>query len=350
MDRSFGRLLVAGSILLFAPPFVAPLAAQIEARMKPIPVILSTDVGNEIDDQWAIAYLFTSPAFHVVGAISALAPSLPDPSAHASYFLLRDEVENRLGLRLHAPLLEGASTPLTDRNTPQPSKGSQFLITASRSFNADRRLTVVVIGAATDVASAMLQDPTLVNRIRIVAMAFKNSSSDGGQEYNVQNDPRAWEILLRSNVPITIGAGDTCRRYLALDYQQAKQLLAGHGPTAAWLWDEYRTWYYRMVKPLRVDDFSKPWFIWDMITLADLRGFATETKGPRPELRANLSLAAPTNPEMGRQGIAWITTVDSKRLWADFTANLDESQETHAIAGKQNQSADEWFELETTTP
>jgi inosine-uridine nucleoside N-ribohydrolase len=350
MNRCFGRLLVASSILLFNPPFIAPLAAQTESKIKPIPVILSSDIGNEIDDQWAIAYLFTNPAFHVVGAISAQAPSLPDPSAHASYLLLCDEVENRLGLRVHAPLIEGASTPLKDLNTPQPSKGSQFLITASRGFNADHRLTVVVIGAATDVASAMLQDPTLVNRIRIVAMAFGNSSSDGGNEYNVQNDPRAWEILLNSNVPITIGAGDTCRKYLALDYEQAKQLLAGHGPTAAWLWAEYRAWYYRMVKPLRVDDFSKPWFIWDIITLADLRGFATESEGPRPELRDDLSLVAPTNPRVGAQGISWITSVDSKRLWADFTANLDEFQRTHAIDGNKNQNSDESFELETTTP
>lgn len=348
MNRSFGRLLVASSLLSFCPPFFAPMTAQSESQVRPIPVVLSSDIGNEIDDQWAIAYLFTNPAFHVVGAISAQAPSLPDPSAHASYLLLRDEVESRLGLRVHAPLLEGASKPLTDTHTPQPSPGSQFLITASRDFNADHRLTVLTIGAATDVASAMLQDPTLENRIRIIAMAFGNSSSDGGKEYNVQNDPKAWEILLQSNVPITIGAGDACRKYLALDYGQARQLLMGHGPAAAWLWAEYRAWYYRVVKPLRVDDFSKPWFIWDIITMADLRGFATETEGSRPKLQDDLALVTSTNNRPGAQKIHWITSVDSKRLWADFTANLDEFQRTHKI--NKDQNSDESLELETTTP
>ena len=36
-----------------------------------IPVVLSTDVGNEIDDQWAITYLLLQPRFDVLGVISA---------------------------------------------------------------------------------------------------------------------------------------------------------------------------------------------------------------------------------------------------------------------------------------
>jgi hypothetical protein len=32
------------------------------------PVILSTDVGNEIDDQWAVAYTLANPEFEVLGS------------------------------------------------------------------------------------------------------------------------------------------------------------------------------------------------------------------------------------------------------------------------------------------
>src|ERR1700733_6319100 len=77
------------------------------------PVVLSTDVGNEIDDQWAIAYLLVSGNFDVQGILSAQAPSLPAPSAHASYKVLVDEVENRLAMHQHPPLLEGSSLPLS---------------------------------------------------------------------------------------------------------------------------------------------------------------------------------------------------------------------------------------------
>ncbi|MBV9611942.1 MAG: nucleoside hydrolase, partial [Acidobacteriaceae bacterium] len=124
------------------------------------PVILSTDVGNEIDDQWAITYMLTNPAFDVHGIVSALAPSLPDPSAHATYEVLVDLVERRLRMRTHPPLFEGSSVPLPDTKTPRPNAGVDFIIRTSKRFSKNNRLTVLTIGAATDVASAILVDPT----------------------------------------------------------------------------------------------------------------------------------------------------------------------------------------------
>lgn len=50
-------------------------ALSLAARER-IPVVLSTDVGNEIDDQWALVYLLTQPRFDVKGLLSAHAPTL----------------------------------------------------------------------------------------------------------------------------------------------------------------------------------------------------------------------------------------------------------------------------------
>ena len=47
-----------------------------------IPVVLSTDVGNEIDDQWAITYLLLQPRFDVLGVMSAHAPTITAPAGH----------------------------------------------------------------------------------------------------------------------------------------------------------------------------------------------------------------------------------------------------------------------------
>lgn len=327
MHTSLVRLFYIGSVLWIC--LVMPrLAAASSPEEKATPVVLSTDVGNEIDDQWAIAYLFTNPAFDVRGVISAHAPSLPDPSAHATYLVLRDEVEHRLGLKVHAPLLEGSSHPLVDEQTPQPNAGTQFLIDTSQAFGPDHRLTVLTIGAATDVASAILEDPSIVNRIHVVAMAFSSSAVDGGREFNVENDPKAWKVLLHSTVPLTVGPGETCRKYLALNYDQARKLLYGHGPVSRWLWAEYQSWYFRNIKPLRINDFSGSWFIWDIITLADIESFATETEAPRPELGDDYSL----RPQAGDKTILWITAVNSDRLWIDFTKHLDEFQQQHAVS------------------
>ena len=293
------------------------------------PVVLSTDVGNEIDDQWAITYLLTNPDFDVQGILSAQAPSLPDPSAHGTYEILRDVVEHKLNLQTHPPLFEGASVPLRDLRTPSRSDASAFLLQTASHYSKDNRLTVLTIGAATDVASALLLDPTLAERIRVVAMGFTNLSATGGKEYNIQNDSRAWQVILQSSVPVVIGSGDVCRQDLALGYEQAKTMLAPHGAIGAWLWREYQEWYFRHVKPLRVNDFSKPWIIWDIITLAYLEKMTTEKPVARPVLSDDLAL---TEGHGGTLPSAeWITHVDSDRLWPDFLKRIDEFQATHSV-------------------
>lgn len=290
------------------------------------PVILSTDVGNEIDDQWAIAYMLTNPQYDVLGIISTHAPTLPDPSAQYTFRVLRNEVENRLGMESHPPLFEGANLPLINDRTPRLNAGVEFIVQASKRFSQSNRLTVLAIGAATDVASAIIEDPTIVNRIRVVAMAFKNWQQ-GGPEFNVANDVRAWQVILNSNVPVVVGCGDVCRANLALTFSSALNLISEHGPIGAWLWEEYQAWYFRYVKPLRKDDFSKPWIIWDIITLAYVEGMTMQTTYPRPVLKDDMSFEHVTT----NRTITWITGVNSKRMWADFLSKLDMYQRTHTL-------------------
>ncbi len=291
-----------------------------------IPVILSTDTGNEIDDQWVVVHILTHPELEVLGIISAHAPSLAPPAGRSAYLVLLDAVENRLRMKTHPPLFEGASLPLADTKTPLANAGVDFIIESSRKFSKNNRLDVLAIGTATDVASAILQDPTIVDRIRIFGMGFK-SWSEGGDEYNVLNDVKAWQIILQSNVPVVIGCGDVARASLALSLDQARDLVSAHGPVGHWLWKEFEAFYWRHVKPLRKDDFSKPWIIWDEISLAFLLGMTTQQVYPRPVLRDDLKFEHPQSDKT----ITWVTDVDEKRLWADFLERLDTYQRTRDV-------------------
>jgi len=311
------------TLLLFA---IAPAVSW-----GKVPVLLSTDIGNEIDDQWAVTYMLVNPAFDVQGIISAHAPTLPDPSAHATYRILVDVVERRLGMITHPPLFEGSSLPLADTRTPRPNSGVDFIVETSKRFSKDNKLTVLTIGAATDVASAILEDPSVVDRIQVVAMGFRNLT-EAGKEYNVENDPRAWQVILDSNVAVTIGSGDVCQSFLSLKFDEAKNLISGHGAIGAWLWQEYQDWYFQHVKPLRKNDFSKSWVIWDIIVLAQERGMTTQKEISRPRLADDLSFA----PVKSAKTITWITGIDSKALWADFLQKLDEYQRTHAVGSFRN--------------
>ena len=290
-----------------------------------IPVVLSTDVGNEIDDQWAITYLLLQPRFEVLGVMSAHAPTISAPAGQTSYRILVDVVENRLGMSSHPPLVEGGSLPLQNATTPRMSPAVRFLIETSTRFTRDNRLTVLMIGAATDVASAILTDPTIVDRVRVIQMGFPDEK--GGDEFNIANDVRAVQVILDSKVPLVIGPGNVCRAKLSLTLDQAREMLATRGAIGAWLWEEYQAWYYRAVKPLRVDDFSRPWVIWDDITLAYVLGMTHQHALPRPRMRDEMMF------EQGRtdQTITSITDVDEKRMWADFLRLVDAYQQTHAV-------------------
>ncbi|PWT92355.1 MAG: hypothetical protein C5B55_06570 [Blastocatellia bacterium] len=299
--------------------------ARINAQTTRIPVILSTDVGNEIDDQWAITYLLLQSRFNVLGIMSAHAPTIAAPAGHTSYRILVDVVENRLGMRKHPPLIEGGDVPLNDAKTPISSPAVRFLIAQSKNFSSENRLTVLMIGAATDVASAILLDPTIIDRIRVVQMGFTNEK--GGEEFNVANDVHAVQAILDSNVPLVIGPGDVCRASLSLTYDQAKNMLSARGSIGSWLWEEYQAWYFRYVKPLRVNDFSKSWVIWDDITLAYVLGLTTQHMTPRPRLHDNMTFEQVNTDRV----ITWITTVDEKTMWSDFLKLVDTYQRIHKI-------------------
>ncbi len=291
-----------------------------------IPVVLSTDVGNEIDDQWAITYLLTNPAFDVRGLMSAHAPSLRAPAGHTSYLILRDIVEKRLGMSAHPPVLEGASEPLADPHTPRPSAAVEFLLRASKDFGPSRRLNVLAIGAVTDLASAILQDPTLVNRIQVIDMGFRSWPA-GGDDYNVLNDVEAMRVVMDSGVPLTVGSADVCRAGLSLSFEEARRMLGSRGPVGQWLWEEYQDWYFRSVKPQRKNDFSKPWVIWDDVVLAYLLGQTTQTEYSRPRLKPDVSF----EPGQSDRTITWITGIDTKHFWAGFLEKLDAYEQTHAL-------------------
>ena len=306
---------------------VCCLASAVRARAAEarIPVVLSTDVGNEIDDQWAITYLLLQPRLEVLGLMSAHAPSIAAPAGRTSLRILTDVVENRVEMSPHPPLIEGGSEPLADAHTPRPSPAVTFLLETSRRFSKAAPLTVLAIGASTDVASAILTDPSITERIRVVQMGFVDETS--GKEFNIENDIHAEQVLLDSGVPLVIGPASVCRRDLIMTLGHARDYLATRGVIGAWLWEEYTAWYYRFVKPLRVDDFSKPWYIWDDITIAYVLGLTEQHTVPRPHLRDDATLEHSDT----KRTVTWITRVDGDRLWADFGSLVDNYQRTHRI-------------------
>jgi purine nucleosidase len=280
----------------------------------PVPVLVSSDCGCEMDDQWAIAVLATSPAIDLRAVITAHAPGLTSEAAagHA-----RAVFERLPGVR-KVPVVAGSSRPIQDPTTPNRGPGVDRLLAESKGFTPDHRLTVVMIGPATDVASALLIDPSFADRVKVVSMAF-DEWPKGNDPFNVRNDVAAWQVVMHSSVPLTVADGDVTRRRLTLTRDEARARLGGIGPAGEYLVSLHTRWLDRSGRLAKeITGSADAWPVWDCGAVAVLLGHAKVEQHPRPRLRDDRTLDHSTPAGT----IGWVTEIDGERFWADFAARL----------------------------
>ena len=281
------------------------------------PVVLTTDIGAEVDDQWTLAHLALSPELELKGVVTTHAPNLASPGAETSASYARELIA-KLPAKLRPPVLVGSSKALPDASKPLANSGVDFLIEQARGKTPDNRLTVVVLGAATDVASALLTDPTWSDRVTLVAMGFLGYPQ-GGDPWNVKNDPTAWRVLLDSKVPIVVGDVEITKRVLRMTPDRAHTLLTMLPDPAPLLLNRFDSWIAQNAKAAQTETGSPiVWPIWDEVTTAYLLGMARAESRPRPRLREDLSF----DLDHPKGTIEWITSIDDGRLWPDLVAKI----------------------------
>ena len=281
------------------------------------PIVVTTDIGAEVDDQWTLAHMALSPELEVKGVVTTHAPNLAAPAAETSAGYAR-ELVGKLPARARPTVLVGSSKPLSDPTKPLPNSGVDFLIEQARGRTAESRLTVVILGAATDVASALLTDPSWADRVSLVAMGF-NGYPQGGDPWNVKNDPIAWRLLLDSRAPVVVGDVEITKRLLRMTPDRAHTLLTMLPDPAPLLLNRFDAWIAQNAK-IAQNETGSPivWPIWDEVTTAYLLGLARAETRPRPRLRDDLGFDL-DNP---RGTIDWITSIDEGKLWPDLVAKI----------------------------
>jgi hypothetical protein len=215
-------------------------------------------------------------------------------------------------------VVAGSDMPLHDANTPRENAGLDALLTVSRDFSDERRLVVLSIGAATDVASAIVKDPSIANRIAIVAMGFRDWP-DGGDEFNIKNDPLAWQVILNSRVPLVIGSATVTKRNLRLTTAQAADVMRSHGPIGEYLYDLFDRWFTQNAALAAQMVSPGTWVIWDEVVVAYVLGLARGNVVPRPRLQLDFFFSHPQTSER----ITWIDHIDADELWRNFTTKMD---------------------------
>lgn len=166
--------------------------------------ILDTDAYNEVDDQYAISYLLKSSDRVNVKAIYAAPFSNPksDYDAGKGMELSYKEIKTLLSLvKRIVPLYYGSSSFLSHEKSPVISDAARDLSVRAMSYTKEKPLYVVAIGAITNVASAILLNPEIVDRMVVVWLGGHARHFGDTKEFNMFQDIAAARVVMGSGVP-----------------------------------------------------------------------------------------------------------------------------------------------------
>lgn len=167
-------------------------------------LIINTDAKNEADDQFAIVQGLLSPSLDIRGIIPA---HFGTSRTHTSRAQSREEVDlllDYLRLRDTTVVADGADTALPDEFTAVPSAGSRLII--DEAFASDERLFVAFLGPLTDMASAILEEPSIQDRDVVVVWIggppYGGTVHEYSNEFNLSNDVHAANVVFSSRLTI----------------------------------------------------------------------------------------------------------------------------------------------------
>ncbi len=173
-----------------------------------IDVVLDTDAYNEIDDQFAISYMLKyHEKFNIKGICAApfynANSSSPEDGMEKSY----DEILKLLDLseneHLKQKVYKGSKEYLNDEKTPVESPAADFMAESANGYSPENPLYIVVIGAITNVASAILKNPKMTENCIIVWLGGHGVHvPHGASEFNMKQDIAAARIVFGCGVTV----------------------------------------------------------------------------------------------------------------------------------------------------
>ncbi|MFV0504264.1 MAG: nucleoside hydrolase [Lachnospirales bacterium] len=176
-----------------------------------VDVVLDTDTYNEVDDQFALAYLIKSNDKLNLKAINAAPfyfPQKNNKSDSPKDGMLKSYKEIIKILKLMKAekyiikVCKGSENFLKDEYTPEISEAVTNLVDLSKNYSSDNPLYIISIGAITNIASAILMDKTITERIVVIWLGGSALHWIDNNEFNLIQDIAAARVVFLSGVPL----------------------------------------------------------------------------------------------------------------------------------------------------
>ena len=268
--RNFlAKVSIASGCLLTAYPLFAYSNESEESKL--LRLIIDADTANEVDDAFAIARALAEPTFKIEGITSAQWHT-QDRAPNDTVGLSQKMNEEILGLmgKTDIPHPMGSNIPLVNEQRPQPSAAAEFIIKKAHETHEGEKLIVVTLGPNTNVASAILMDPTIIPKLKCCYIGLWHNVEENTwskREFNTNNDPNALNLLLNTrDLEVELMTATTSKA-LVFEKSDVDQQLKGKGGIFDYLVNRWET-YDRFWN--KTDPEKRKWTMWDVAIIEAL--------------------------------------------------------------------------------
>ncbi|MBE0536664.1 MAG: nucleoside hydrolase [Phycisphaerae bacterium] len=234
------------TILLFSP---SARAAAPKNEVK-IPVIYDSDIGDDIDDTWALVMLLKSPEFDVKLVVGDFRKATYRAKLFAKLLTVAGRTDIPVGMAFGGKDGGGRQSLWVDDYDLSTYKGKiyedgvQAII--DTIMNSKEKITVIAVGPLTNIAEALRRQPQIAEKARFVGMHGSVRLGYGGSktihaEYNVKADAKSCQTTLSAPWDITITPLDTCG-LIHLRGEKYAKIRNSQDPLTKALLENYRIW------------------------------------------------------------------------------------------------------------
>jgi inosine-uridine nucleoside N-ribohydrolase len=220
-------------------------------KTHPIPVVLATDIGDDIDDTWALGLLLKSPELDLKLAVTEYGSPRYRGKILAKFLEQVGHGNVPIGLGPeYGQSKEGPQAPWVKDYDLDNYKGTVYQEGARAMVEVIMRsphpVTLISIGPTPTVAAALAMEPGITRRTRFVGMDGSVRMGYGGSptpsaEWNVKAAVESARQVLSAPWDITITPLDTCG-LVSLDEARYQRLLQSRDPIVSAVIENYRVW------------------------------------------------------------------------------------------------------------
>lgn len=212
--------LILAACFLFTASMVQPAVAGDSPPAGKIPVIYDSDIGDDIDDTWALVTLLKSPELDVKLVVGDQGRVEYRTKLFAKLLETagRTDIPVGRGLDVNAKGAGGQGGWVANYDLKSyPGKilkdGVQAII--DTIMKSPEPVTLIAVGPLPNVKAALEREPRIAEKARFVGMHGSVRKGYGGNskpapEYNVRADAKACQATLSAPWDITITPLDTC--------------------------------------------------------------------------------------------------------------------------------------------